>query len=465
MIRALALSLSFAATSAVAANTPADYAYVFPLATTAQAGGTADSAWRFELTPDVYRFVQDANLRDIEVFNAEQRPVPLARITTEPTMTAREERSALPVLELPASPASPSSSDLRLVIDRDADGRLRRIDAGEGGRAAASARDWLVDASAFDHSIESLTLSWREPASGIVARFAVEAGDDLEHWRSAANGTVLVLEQQGARLERRDIALGGVRTKYLRLRRLDDGAAIAGLAVEARSVERGRSAPPRVWIAASPTPLSTDANEPSRATRFQYSLIAALPIESARIELANDNALAEINLLARSTDAATAPWTRLAMLTAFRLRQGDEPLRNGDIDVRPDSRLREFRIESATTIAEAPKLTLAYRPDSFVFLAEGSGPYLLAAGSASARRPDYPIEPALASLRASLGKDWQPPLASLGAAQASGGDAVLHAPPAPTPWRRWLLWAILIGGAALSAALSLSRLRGAKPPE
>ena len=276
---------------------------------------------------------------------------------------------------------------------------------------------------------------------------------------------MLALEQQGARLERRDIALGGVRAKYLRLRRLDDGAALAGLAVEARSVERGHSAPPRVWIAASPMPVSTDATELPRMTRFQYTLIAALPVETARVELANDNALAQIGILARTSDATSAPWLHIAALTAFRLRQGDEPLRNGDVDVHAAQRLGEFRIESATTIAEAPKLTLAYRPDSFVFLAEGSGPYVLAAGSASARRPDYPIEPALASLRASLGKDWQPPLASLGAAQASGGDTVLHAPPAPLPWRRWLLWAILVGGAVLIAALSLSLLRGAKREE
>jgi hypothetical protein len=33
------------------------------------------------------------------------------------------------------------------------------------------------------------------------------------------------------------------------------------------------------------------------------------------------------------------------------------------------------------------------------------------------------------------------------------------------PWRRWLLWAILVGGAGLIATLALSLLRGAKPPE
>ena len=464
MIRALAWLLSACAAPAAVANTPADYAYVFPIDTTVSAGA-GNSAWRFELTPAVYRFVQDANLRDIEVFNAEHRPVPLARIAVEPTTTAREEHAPLPVLELPASSKTQASSDLRLVIDRDAEGRLRRIDAGEGARPAAVPRDWLVDASGFDHAIDSLALSWREPTAGIVARFAIDASDDLERWRSAANGTVLMLEQQGARLERRDIALGGVRAKYLRLRRLDDGAAIAGLGVEARSVERGREAPPRVWIAAASKPASADATMPAVAARFEYALPASLPIEAARVELANDNALAQLSVLARASDAASAPWLHVAALTAFRLRQGDEPLHNGDVDVRAGQRLGEFRIESATTIAEAPRLTLAYRPDSFVFLAEGSGPYLLAAGSASARRPDYPIEPALASLRASLGKDWQPPLASLGAAQASGGEAALHGPAPPLPWRRWVLWVILVGGAALIVGFSLSLLRGAKPPE
>ncbi|HET7923946.1 MAG TPA: DUF3999 family protein, partial [Rhodanobacteraceae bacterium] len=46
----------------------------------------------------------------------------------------------------------------------------------------------------------------------------------------------------------------------------------------------------------------------------------------------------------------------------------------------------------------------------------------------------------------------------------SGGEAALKAPPRPVPWRHWLLWAILVGGAALIVALAISLLRGAKSP-
>ena len=451
------LSVSFA--HEATANAPADYAYVFPIETGVTTAN-GNSAWRVDLTPEVYRWVQDGGLRDIEIFNAAQHPVPFAHAATEPLASAHEERTALPVLELPATMQASNASDLRLVIDRDAAGRLRRIDAGEQAWRAATARDWLVDASGFEHAIDSLALSWSEPAVGIVARFGIDASDDLEHWRNAGTATVLALEQQGARLERREIALGGVRAKYLRLHRLDDGAVLSDLHVEARSVERTHVAPARAWIAAERA-TSTETASPG-VTRFDYTLPAALPVESARIELASDNALARITVFARASDGA--PWLHVAEQTAFRLRQGEETLRNDDIDVRTTARMHAFRIESSTALADAPKVTLSYRPDSLVFLAEGAGPYVLAAGSVSAHHAEYPIEPALASLRATLGKDWQPPLATLGRANASGGDAALRAPPPPLPWRRWVLWAILVGGAVLIAGLAISLLRGAKPP-
>ena len=76
----------------------------------------------------------------------------------------------------------------------------------------------------------------------------VDASDDLQNWRNSGTATVLALEQQGARLERREIPLGGVRAKYLRLRRLDDGSAIVGLRAEARSVEHTRALPARAWV-------------------------------------------------------------------------------------------------------------------------------------------------------------------------------------------------------------------------
>lgn len=461
-MRLAAAALSLCLAHAVAANTPADYAYAFPIETSTPYANVGNSAWRVDLTPAVYRWVQDADLRDVEIFNAAQHPVPMGLVAGTPTTTAREEHAALPALEVPASAGTPGASDLRLVIDRDADGRLRRIDAGEQKPSTQPGRDWIVDASRFDHAIDTLALTWSEPATGVVARFGIEASNDLEHWQNAGGATVLALEQDGAKLERRDIPLGGVRAKYLRLHRTDDGPALKELRVEARAVERTRAMPAREWIGGDRVVAAEPA--PPGVTRFDYALPAPLPIDVVRIGLASDNALARITLFARLADAPDAAWTRVATQTAFRLRQGNDVLRNDDLAIQLARRVKALRIESSNAIAEAPDLMLGYRPDSVVFLAEGAGPYTLAVGSASARHADYPVDAALASLHASLGKDWQPPPAALGQAKASGGEAVLKAAPPPVPWRRWVLWAILVGGAALIAGLAISLLRGAKSP-
>jgi hypothetical protein len=431
-----------------AAGAPADYAVTFALATP----DAAASAWAIELTPDVHAWLQDAALRDLEVFNAAGQPVPFARLAT-PAERPRTQAVALPLLALPPVKAA-GANDLRLVIERDAAGRLRRLDAGEqAAPASGGTRDWLLDASALAQPIERLELGWNAPATGVVARCRVEAGDDLQHWREVGSGSVLALEQDGARLDKRDLALDAARAPYLRLQRLDDGPELSGLHVQAHTVERGPAAPARAWLEASHAATGPDA----AAGSFDYILPAALAVEAARIELASDNALAPLTLAARANGASA--WRELARITAFRLRLGDERVFNDEVAFGPGVPVRMLRLTPAVPLAAAPRLQLAWQPERFVFLAEGDGPYRLAAGSARARRADYPIEAALAGLRAKLGRDWQPPLARLGAAQESAGHAALTPPSAPIPWRRWLLWAVLVAGAAAVGGFALSLLR------
>lgn len=427
-----------------------DYAWAFPLVLPS---GDAGTAWRVELTPEVYARVHDAALRDIAVFNAEGRPVPTARIVEAGPATI-ERDVAVPLLALPASTPVRVDADLRLVVERDAGGRLRRIEALDPAAAtAATTRDWIVDASAIDGAIEQVQLNWDAPADGVVARFELGAGDDLQAWRPLPGGSVFALRQGEARLDRRDLATGGVRAKYLRLHRVDDGPVLDGLRATLRHVASEGAGPTLVWIDA---PVMSAAGAAADGVeRHDYALPAALPLDRVRVDLASDNALAEIVLYAVTGERRDL----LARATAFRLRTGEDLLNNGDIEISPSTRVGTLRIESRTPLARAPRVQVAFRPDRFVFLAEGTAPFTLAVGSARAVRADYPIEPALASLRARLGARWQPPAAMLGSGRASGGDAALRAVPPPLPWRRWLLWGVLVAGALLIGTFALSLLR------
>ena len=468
MKRGLVLLIALDCSSAKA-STPQDYAYAWPLLTPGESG-----AWQIELTPEIYGAITDPGLRDLEVFNAAGEPVPLAPVAYDRQLVQRDEQAQLPLFDLPR-PTDGKGDDISLHVERDSAGRLHRLDAEVNSAATPTVTmDYLLDASAGSGPIQSLQLEW-DRGKDVQARFAVEASDDLQSWRMLSpSATVLDLHRDDTRLAHHQIDFSPVQAHYLRLRRLDDGVPLAEPMAFARwHTSTLTTVPAPRWIDLPAGQASSDANgvgsaagglHPSSApanamTSYTYQLPAALPVESARIQLGSDNSIARLRLLSRDNAAANVPWQLRAELTAFQLRQEGVVLGNDEVRIDQSARSSQWRLETWQPLDRAPKLSLAYRPDRFVFLARGAGPYRLVAGSRSARRADYPVDTALASLRARLGSTWQPPLAEVSQRTAAGGEAVLVAPAAPIPWKAWLLWAVLVGGALLVTLMAMHLVR------
>jgi hypothetical protein len=466
-----------ACAAASAADTDA-YAYAWPLQTS---GGAA--AWQVELTPAVYAASTAIDLHDVAVVDATGAAVPAARYRPPLVPSSAENLVEVPAFALPAaSSATQGAADdaLHLLIERGNDGRLRRIDANVGANRSAPAaatiapaaarNDLLLDASAVHDALTALKVDWTGGADA-SAQFAVDASDDLQQWRSlVARGSVLHLTQDGNVLEHHDIALNHAHAAYLRVRRLDDGAALPQLTLRLRtSAPSSPARAARQWLTATPTAADADAGDTTpgaapAASVYYYALPAALAIESLKLELADANSLARVRVSSRRSAAADARWQVRAEFVAFRLQQDGNVSGNDPVAINPAA-AREWRIEAATPLSHAPALSVAYVPDRLAFLAEGSAPYRLVAGSSRARRGDYPVEAALATLRAGAGRDWQPPLATLGARVTLQGDAALTPVAVARDWKTRLLWTVLVAAAALIGGLALSLLRERKPAE
>lgn len=466
MRRVIALFVSMLVLAAAARGDELKrYAYSWPLTL---AGDSA--AWQVELPLEVYQTLTDPQLRDLAIVDGQGNAVPTAARTIDPA-TALSARTELPSFALPAGlPANAADGPLNLRIERDADGHLRSIDADLGSanaKAAATSQDYLIDAGKLDAPIDSLRLDWDEAAGSVNAQFSLAASDDLQNWHNVvASANVLSLAQDGNRLELHEIGAAGVRAKYLRLRRLDRGAALPGLHVGVvTSAQRNPARAAREWLGLVPGNTTAAATTlPTGGVEYRYTLPAALPIEAIKLDLVADNSVARINIASRRSGALA--WTPRAAFTAFRLQQGGDAIVNDEATLAAAARDEEWRVQSATPLNRAPTLNLAWRRDRFVFLGEGKSHYRLVAGSATARRADYPVDVALAQLRAKLGADWQPPLATLGARETLAGDAALKA---PTPaskhdWKTFLLWGVLVAAAAAIGWLALSLLRGQKSP-
>jgi hypothetical protein len=265
----------------------------------------------------------------------------------------------------------------------------------------------------------------------------VSASSDLANWSTLVPEARLIDLRQGAlHLIRRTIELPAEQSPYLRLDLLDPDATLAIAKVSATVRTRTTVAPARLW---SDAQFSAEGKE--RPQHFDYRAAGPLPIDRIAIAPGNDNAVSEVEVLSRDRD--DAPWQSHGRHVVFRLGgedAGNDPMSTAQI------RHRQWRLVANPPLASAPQLKFGYRPDEFVLMAGGPAEYLIAAGSAVARRPDYPVEVVLAELRARNGREWEVPEATLGAIEVGRGEAAMAPPVPPKPVKVWLLWGVLVVG-------------------
>lgn len=450
--RRLAFLCALAVSLAAAAVVPADYATQWPLTL----GRDGEGAYRVALDAGVYRQLQDPAVRDLVVLNRDGSPVPAGLFAPEDALAKPARRIEVPWFALPAPAAEGGAQGWELVSQADADGRLRRVEARITDQSAAvlPRNALLVDVSRVREAIVALELQW-QPLDALDLGYRVEASDDLERWQPlATRGRMIDLQREGRRLLHRRIELYGLlphyqQARYLRLSpdRDDQPLAITGVFAE---LAAARAAPAPAWLQ-----LDGRRSGSGAGTTYEFELDGRFPVQLADVALAGNHA---VEWRLESRDSADAPWRpRAGPWMAYRVDGGGGGSASPARELGGIVRDRHWRLRANVDLPEAPQLRLGYRSEAVVFVAQGSGPYALAAGSARAQRTDAPIARLVAELRRQRGADWQPSPAYLGAPRPLAGDAALE--PAHD-WKSWLLWAVLALGALLVAGFALSLLRG-----
>jgi Protein of unknown function (DUF3999) len=209
------------------------------------------------------------------------------------------------------------------------------------------------------------------------------------------------------------------------------------------------------WLALDGTPQQDGAQ-----VFYLYTLAARIPARQLDVRRAGDNDVAEWTVSSR--EPAQQRWTsRAGPWTGYRVAAQGSVEKSAPQPLSGQVRDRYWRVTARPASGAPPRLLLGYRPESLLFLAQGPGPYTLAAGSATARRSEAPMNTLLDALRRRHGSQWQP-----AAAVPGPGRVLRELPPLPvaepsgsTDWRSILLWAVLLGGALIVAGMAAWLLR------
>lgn len=432
------------------AQAPAPYAKRWPLVLSAEQAG----AYRVVLDREIYTTTAWPDLRDIDVLDAQGKPVAAALFGPEQPMALPARRIVVPWFPLPAQ-QSDAAGPSRVSAQFGENGRIVRIEADGGTAASGPARAFLVDLSGIRDNAEALEFTW-DTGTPRESRYRVEGSSDLQQWEVVQQRVTLVELQRGSQRLLRDEApiRGGLR--YIRFVPLDASPPLPIREVRVR-LDAVHQRQDVQWSELQGRRVSAQGVD-----SYTYESDGRYPVAFADLAM-DDYAVGEWTL--ESRDSTDAPWRlRAGPWVAYRVAGEQpsaspaQPLSSGP------ARDRYWRLRNNGTLPDqAPTLRLGYRPEVVVFVAQGTPPYALVAGSASARRATVPMPALVDALRRDRGEDWQPAPAYLSASAVLAGDAALVAPPTPRDWKTWLLWGLLIAGAALVAAFAFSLLRS-RPP-
>lgn len=409
--------------------------------------------FHFPLTLEVYRNSLSPNLHDLRVFNATGELVPYALTVKTDIPQATIEQHELKGFPLYSDETTENKG---IRIRREKNGELVSIDPAKP-TTTRKLTGVILDASKIKSKLTALDISlpeYKQP----FQHFRVEGSDDLKDWQTIlSSATITLLEQDGGRIEQRRVELPAIPAKYLRLTWLDP---------------QHISSLPKITVTSSTAPqykqpelLWSEAITPSRGIKGEsvYHFGNTLPVERIRFILPQINTLAPAQLFLRNNDKQQ--WRRVSNTVLYRLASHGGESISPDIDLGGQS-INELQLKLDTRSGgigeQALQAKIAIRPQELVFLARGDSPFTLAWGMKGAKTNALPLTTLVPGYRYQNGLPGILATLESNAKITTSNKSPSNELPAaidPAQRNKWVLWGVLVAGAAVLLLMAVKLLR------
>jgi hypothetical protein len=442
---------------AAAAPQPADFAYGIPLSLE-----KSGAIYRLRLPMDVYQTVTRADLNDIRVFNKAKAVVPFMLRRPEIKSETREQATNLPFFPLYRPGSGTVGERLVLHYEKKKDGTILDIKSkgAEAGRERILS-GYIIDASGHEDPMDALDISWLAPEQDFMASVVVAHSADLTQWKPLVRRATLALLHYGdQQIIRRRIELPAKPLKYLRLSWTDEAKTLELGKVVAVKLSTAQTMV-REWKTIEGQLADRPENAEKQITAFEYDSGAQLPVDRIRLRFAEKNTLLSASLFSRNDLAS--PWHYRQKAIFYDLEFAHTTLLQETLPIKQISH-RYWRLEMAKEALGGgqtmPEAALGWLPHELLFVASGEGPFMLAFGSArlDEHESTNTVPNALAQV---MGADEQLLLeaAVIQPKIVLGGPDILTPVPPPLPWRKWLLWGVLVLGVGFIARMAVSLVK------
>jgi len=428
---ALSVLLLLGPSTAFAASS--DYAYQ------ADIDAAEQPLQRVDLPLEVILALTRADLGDLAVFNADGRP--LVHSITRAPASAREMNRSLSFHEFSRFQRLHSKTVRTLEQNQQA-GSLTELEITRSVPLESKHTDYLVELTADEitPAYQRIELQWTQQPVDQILELRVEAGNALDQMRVIQASKSLTNRASSDQSWRSidDIPRG---YRYLRLTPVNDVTHFELKKVVGHYRE-DIAAPVLTYR------LDTQAEREGEHEFYSVSYPSKVPAEALRIIPAAPNSMI--------TGQLYATWGKSDERRLIQREFRQHNISAGDVRANQPIRLRREDLRSLSftsnsALGAAPTIELIYPQYQLLFLGDGKRPYRLAWGNYLS---DGPVSDLRSILQGSLQQAQEDAEAvALGAIEESGGRARL-APAATLPWKKWLLWTLLILAVIVSARMA-----------
>lgn len=434
----LALFAALTAGGAGAAPTPPTGPQDFAWGREITAPGGA-AFYRLTLPDDIYQQAAWPDLRDLRVFDQAGHPVPFAiRDITAPPATPQ--RVALSVFPLRIGKQSQRENGDKLLSLRRPDGTELVVTAPVNDTSVRST--YLLAAGEADAEtlLGYITLGWPAGHTG-QAWGTLLGSDNMKDWDVKADAVPLFdlsADKDRLMLNRLELGEYGANARYwLLLMYADDAQALPVITSAEGAEATGEPAVEQVIL-----PLKGSSDKEHQ--QGVYQLVRPQYLSTLTIEPTEINTV--LPLAIETRPGADAPWVPLVKQVFYNLEQHAAPR---PVGLSPARLIQAVRVTAIDTQwGDFPPRISGERPRvGLVFNAGGKGPWLLAFGSRAAQATALPPDRLLPGNE----RDLSIAEATLDKRISLGGEKRLNElAPAErrASWMRFLLWGLLVAGAA-----------------
>ncbi|MDF3054342.1 MAG: hypothetical protein K0Q74_249 [Gammaproteobacteria bacterium] len=430
----LCITTLHAQTSSSKKLAPNDFAYGLPL--TVETGFTL---YKVILPITVYQHLTQADFGDMRVFDSAGNVLPSVLRTIAPQKKASQQVT-LPLFPIYGK-VGDDASNMSLRVQRNQQGAIVEIGSDKITKNERRIVGYLLDARQIKQPLHNITLHTDAQMPTSIQRVNVAYSDDLNHFTTVVSGAAIVnLSHDNYSVEKRDIVLDDRRANYWLLTWPDDADQQLNLASVTATRTSEFISPNRLALK-----LNAISSQPEKG-EYIFKLEGHMPADGARIILPGKNQIVEAKLFSRASP--DDKWRYQSEGLAYDLQTEGKQKVSSELRfvVTADQYWRLLTKDRQGENDVAPILELRGSSQELVFVANDKPPYLLAYGNGAIKTANFNIDELITKLTRADGVAPIIQVASVGEQTILGGE---HRLASPMPWQKWLLWAVLIIGAAL----------------